>query len=150
MNRWTPPRSIRPIAIGIIRNGDRILVSLGYDEARDHHFYRPLGGAIEFGERAEEALRREFREDLRAELVNPRLIGVSENLFSYEGTPAHEIVFVFAAEFADASLYRQDELVFHETGWADKAAHWVTLEELANPDRPLYPVGLLELLSDSD
>ena len=143
------PRTIRPIAIGVIRNGDRILVSRGYDAERDQHFYRPLGGAIEFGERAEEALRREFQEELCAELVNPRLVGVSENRFTYRGELEHEIVFVFEADFADQGLYLRPELSFSEAGWGDRVATWIRLDEFS-ADAPLYPDGLLELLTGRD
>jgi ADP-ribose pyrophosphatase YjhB (NUDIX family) len=68
-------------------------------------FYRPLGGGIEFGETAEEALRRELREELDVELGTARLIGVLENLFRFRGVPGHEIVFVFDAVVADPGFY---------------------------------------------
>lgn len=45
-----PPDRIRPIAIGIFRRGDSILVELGQDPATGEHFCRPPGGEIEFGE----------------------------------------------------------------------------------------------------
>jgi hypothetical protein len=35
---------IRPLAICIFRDGDRILVGLGFDPTKQEQFYRPLGG----------------------------------------------------------------------------------------------------------
>ncbi|MEJ7705366.1 MAG: NUDIX domain-containing protein [Geodermatophilaceae bacterium] len=61
----------------------------------------PWGGGIEFGETAEEALRREFTEELGVALGVVRLLGVLENRFELAGVPGHEIVFVFTAEESD-------------------------------------------------
>jgi hypothetical protein len=42
---------IRVLAVGLIRQGDRILVFEGADPSKPGRFYRPLGGAVEVGER---------------------------------------------------------------------------------------------------
>lgn len=44
------PGVVRPVAICLIRKGDAILVLEGRDEVKGETFYRPLGGAVEFGE----------------------------------------------------------------------------------------------------
>ena len=53
---------IRPLAICLFSRGDQILVAEGFDPVKDETFYRPLGGAIEFGERAVQTLARELSE----------------------------------------------------------------------------------------
>lgn len=52
--------AIRPIAIGIFRRDEEILVGHAHDVLRGEHYCRPPGGGIEFGERAAETLRREI------------------------------------------------------------------------------------------
>ena len=37
---------IRPIAICLFRNANRILVSEGFDTIKQDYYYRPLGGGI--------------------------------------------------------------------------------------------------------
>jgi len=76
---------IPPISICVIRRGDEILVFEARDEKRDLTYYRPLGGGIEFGERSDDAVRRELYEEIGAELDELRLLTVIENLFELEG-----------------------------------------------------------------
>ena len=74
--------------------------------------WRPVGGSIEFGERAADALKREFAEELNQEIRDQRLLCVLENLYSHNDSPGHEIVFVFEAEFADAEAYKGEHYNF--------------------------------------
>ena len=139
---------IRPIAVGILRRDDAILVF----ESREHDsrgqiFYRPLGGSIEFGELGHEALARELREEIGAEIKNPRYLGLNENLFqSPDGQRAHEIVLVYEAELADETLYEKDEMLVVEDSGATFNAYWKPLAFFQRGEAPLYPNGLLELL----
>ena len=139
---------IRPIAIGIFRRDDRILVF----ESREHDsrgriFYRPLGGSIEFGEYGHQTLAREIREEIGAKVENVRYLGLNENLFrAPDGQRAHEIVLVYEADLVDKALYEKDEmLVTEDTGDTFKA-FWKSLAFFQRGEAPLYPNGLLELL----
>ena len=138
-------RRIRPIAIGVIWNNGSLLVEHGFDSVKQKHFFRPPGGAIEFGERAVDALRREFIEELGAELIEPKLVTVIENIFEYEAQPHHELVFVFEARFKDSRLYERAEFEIQEVS-VRTAASWKSLDELAGGARPLYPEGLVAVL----
>jgi ADP-ribose pyrophosphatase YjhB (NUDIX family) len=137
---------IRPLAIGIFRRDDRILVCEGYDLVKQQTFYRPLGGGIEFGERAADAVVRELREEIGAEMINPRYLGTLENLFTYDGKPGHEIVMVFAGELADPALYTCETVAGCEDNGGEFKAVWKPLADFAAGGAPLYPDGLLELL----
>ena len=135
---------IRTLAICGLRRGSRILVAQGFDSARGEGFLRPLGGTVEFGERAADAIRREVREELRAEITDPVQLGVLENVFTYEGQPGHEIVFVFDAQFSDPRLNQKDSLPIHEEGIWDGPARWVDVDGGLPFD--LFPDGLATLL----
>lgn len=136
---------IRPIAIGIFRRADHILVGFANDVVANERYCRPPGGGIEFGERAADALRRELQEEVRAEVGETRLLGVLENTFELEGIPKHEIIFVFEATFADPQVYDLPELRLHEPGW-EGTLQWVSLAECRAGAIALYPDGVLALL----
>jgi ADP-ribose pyrophosphatase YjhB (NUDIX family) len=141
--RWRPHATVRPIAIGIVRRGDEILVMAVRDDAGSVIGWRPLGGAIEFGERAADALKREFIEELGSAVEVEHPVAVLENLYSHHGAPGHEIVFVFDAAFADAGLYARDRFTFEDGGMANEA-EWVPLERFDMHGETLFPVGLIE------
>ena len=145
MNTLTSPRGIRSIAIGLIWKDKSLLVQHGLDPANGETFFRPPGGAIEFGERAAEALRREFREEFNAELSEPQLVTVVENLFEYDAQQHHEVVFIFEAQFTDHRLYERSEFTIQESNLRATAS-WKSLEEIASGAGPLYPDGLMAVL----
>lgn len=139
-------RKIRPLAIGLFRHDGQLLAVEARDPATGAQFCRPLGGEIEFGEAASEALAREVVEELGEGIRDVELLGVLENRFEYGGAPGHEVVFVFDCSFADPAVYRRLELnVGDEASGAERVARWYSIESLAAGDPPLYPVGLAEL-----
>jgi ADP-ribose pyrophosphatase YjhB (NUDIX family) len=138
--------SIRPKAVCVCRRGDSILVGDGYDTVKKQTFFGPPGGGIEFGETAAEAVRREMREELGAELDDVTLRGVLENVFTLEGEPGHDIVFVFEARLRDAALNDHEEITLTEGGQTS-TARWVPLLRFGPGGPPLYPSGLFELLT---
>jgi ADP-ribose pyrophosphatase YjhB (NUDIX family) len=138
---------IRPLALVVFRREDgRILVAPGFDKVKGQRFYRPLGGGIEFGERAEEAAHREIREELNADIDGLKLLGIFENIFTYLGQPGHELVWLYEARFLDPSFAARDVIVADEGG-AKFEVHWVDPEIFVHGEAPLYPDGMLELIT---
>lgn len=138
---------IAALALCVFRREDgALLVAYGYDTVKEQAFYRPLGGHIEFGERAAAAARREIKEELGAAVDGLRLLGVVENLFTFRGEPGHELVWLYDARLVDEALYEREVIVADEGG-SPFEAHWVALEDFVAGKVPLYPDGLLELLT---
>lgn len=143
---WRPPSRIRVLAVAIIREGDRVLVAEGTDPSTPGRFYRPLGGAVELGERADEALRRELREEIGAELAEIRYVETLENLFVFDGAPGHEYVRVYEARVADGAVYEADALIGHEDDGSAFDVVWLDLDRVRRGEVPLYPDGLIDML----
>ncbi len=117
---------IRVIALGLIRDDERIFISEGYDPVKQDTFYRALGGGVDFGETSLEALQREFQEEIQAELTNIRYLCCIENLFTFNGKPGHEIIQLYQCDFVDPKLYQIERTVFAE-GDRQKPALWVEI-----------------------
>jgi ADP-ribose pyrophosphatase YjhB (NUDIX family) len=133
----------------LIRRGDRILVERGRDEVKNETYYRLLGGTVEFGEKGAESVRRELLEELGAETEVGRLVATIENLFTYEGQPAHEICLVYECALRDQNLDRPDEWQAEERTPGGSVTHdveWRSLESFQRDGEILYPEGLLEVL----
>jgi len=137
---------IRPLAICVFRNRDRILVAVGYDPVKDETFYRPLGGGIEFGESSEETISREFQEEIGAQVSNQKYLGALENIFVFNGMPGHEIVLVYDGVLTESGLYEQAVIVGREANGEEVRAVWKDLDEFGAGKSILYPDGLLNLL----
>jgi 8-oxo-dGTP pyrophosphatase MutT (NUDIX family) len=138
-------RKPRVVALAWIRRPgtNEILVSNSRDELIGERFQRLFGGGVEFGERGDEALRREFDEELGVALGEARLAGVVENLFVFEGLPGHEVMLIYESGFADPLRYETD--VFRGIEDEPKIGVWRDLDH-PDPAVPLYPTGLLDTL----
>ena len=140
-------RDIRPIVICLFYHNGKILVFEGYDKVKDQAFYRPIGGAIEFGEYGEQALKREIREEIQAEIKDIKFLTMFENIFMYERKMGHEIVLVFDATLVDNILYGKTLIVQEDDENQTKFnAYWKSLEEIKQENRPLYPDGLYSFI----
>jgi len=137
---------IRPIAICVFCNNNRILVAEGYDAVKNEFFYRPLGGGIEFGEGSEDTIRRELREEINVEVGDLKYLGALENIFTFNAAQGHEIVMVYDGALTESGLYEQAVIVGKEANGDDIRAVWMSLYEFGKGKSILYPDGLLELL----
>ena len=138
---------IRPIALCIFRNKDRILVFEGYDTVKGETFYRSLGGGIEFGEKAEDTVRRELMEELNVQVGEVRYLGTLENIFTFNGNSYHEIVLIHDGALVDSGLYDQAVIVGEEANGEEIQAVWMGVDEFGEGKSILYPYGLLEMLA---
>ena len=141
------PGDIRPIAIAVFRDGDRLFVGEYYDPSTGEQFHRPLGGAIEFGEHGQETIIREVQEEMGVEIKDLTCLGTIENIFTFDGKPGHEIVLVYEARFVDSHLYDVESVRCRDDD-GEFVALWKPVDEFQSGRAILYPEGLLELLSE--
>ena len=141
--------AIRPKAICIIRNREKLLLEYSKWPTEKDIFYIPLGGQIKYGEYGEDTIRREIMEEIGAEIVDVHYLGTIENIFKAKDEIGHEIVFVYEAQFVDKSFYEKDVIEGLETEIEPPlpiVAYWKTLAEIDQERVPLYPDRLRDLL----
>ena len=141
---------IRPKALCVVRRAGKLLVFEGFDTVRRDHYYRPLGGAIEFGERSSAAAAREMAEELNAEVHNLQWLGMLESIFTLDGRPGHEIVMFYEADFVDESMYHRSPMWGQEDGGSPIKAVWMPMDYFKTGTGRLVPEGLLQLLEENE
>ena len=129
-------KEIRPIALGLAIKNNKLLVSEGLDKVKNETFYRCLGGGIEFLEKGKEALKREFLEEINVDIIVKDFLGISENIFTYQGKKAHELILFYSIEISDEN-YQEEYKVIDDHG--ETIAKWIDIEEFKNKNKILYP-----------
>ena len=131
---------IKVKAMAIFIAHGRMLVTPSYDSVKKQPYNRLLGGHVEFGERADETLRREMQEELAADIEVLDRLEVVENVFTYEGRDYHEIVFIHHARFLDDAVTRRQDLRNLEADH-EEIFRWLPVEDVLGGDVPLYPAA---------
>ena len=140
MNKF---KEIRPIVLGLAIKDNKLLVSEGFDNVKKQTFYRCLGGGIEFLEKSTDALKREFKEEINIDIVIKDFLGISENIFTYEGKTAHELGFYYNINILDKD-YKEEYVVTDDNG--ESKAVWIDINEFKNGNKILYPKELFKYI----
>ena len=107
----------------------------------DAEFYNMVGGRIQMGESSEDAIRREFKEELGIEDFSGRLMYVAENFFDWREHYVQELLFIYRVELDEKYF----EMLNHFKIIDSKCeyTYWFDKEELK--DLVLRPKLILEL-----
>ncbi|USZ67766.1 NUDIX domain-containing protein [Halorussus salilacus] len=140
-------RHVRVSARGVVRRGEELLVERGRDPATGDSFYSLLGGGVRFGEHTEDALRREFDEELGVTLERVSSLGTYEEVFAVDGETRHEVWRVYEADIAESWPYEVDEFEGNEPE-RDEVVEcvWKPPSAFADGGETLYPEGLVSEL----
>jgi len=139
----------RAVALGIVLHDGAILMEKLYGE-HEHGtgtFYRPPGGGIEYMEHSRDAVVREMREELDAEVEVLEYLGCVENVLGTKEDGLHELLQLYRVRFLDGSLYARDDLRILDNGITDNPAVWVPMADFPQLAQQLYPLGIAELLT---
>lgn len=137
-------KEIRPIVLGIIKKENKILVSKGYDKIKNETFYRCIGGGIEFLETSNDALKREFKEELNIDIEVGEFLGISENIFTYNGKNAHELILFYNATIKDSDFKEKYHIIDDNT---ETDAIWVDVDKFISKELKIYPEQMFKYLA---
>ena len=136
-------KEIRPVVLGIAIKNGKILVSEGYDKVKKQTFYRCLGGGIEFLETSQEALKREYKEELGIDIIVEEFCGISENIFTYQGKNAHELILFYNIKIQDKDV-REKYYIIDDNCESD--AYWIDVNEFKNNKKIIYPEQIFKYI----
>lgn len=126
---------VRAIALALLRHPERpaVFVDQGTRPGTGEVYHRLAGGGIEHGELARDTVARELAEEYGLQVRVGRRRAVVENIFTFDGHLAHQIVFVFDAELCDPADAQFERLTCRDT---DNVGVWRPIDETRVP---LYP-----------
>ena len=136
-------KEIRPIVLGIVKKDNKILVSEGYDKIKKETFYRSIGGGIEFLENSKDALKREFKEELNIDINVEEFLGISENIFTYNGRNAHELILFYNVGINDYD-YKEKYHIIDDNCETD--AMWIDIDKFVKGELKIYPEEIFKYL----
>ena len=140
--------SIRVVARGVLIHQGHVLACEGLHPIDGRLQYLLVGGGIEYGERAADAVAREFREEIGREVVVERLLDVIENIFMVGSQVGHDVVFVYAVVFAPGHEPPDLEAIdARESDGSRYLARWLPVEDVAAGVHRIYPDELPERLT---
>jgi mutator protein MutT len=146
---WRPISKLRGKVIGLATNHGKLLVCEVLDDDQNLKGWCPLGGGIEFGEKAEDALRREIREELQCDI---KIIGdpiLCENIFQHHGQIGHELIIAFPMALDNKEVYSKNRFQIHENKGSTHWVEWIPLENFKLGKAVLFPGALLDKLDHS-
>lgn len=130
---------------GIAIDGDHILLHR-FDQ---DDFWTFPGGRVELGETGQEALVRELKEELNANIEIFRLLWLVENFFEYSCQQYHEIAFYYLMQFPGDSPYLTKNKSFFGIEEDNKLEfRWFVNDFEVLKDLPLLPSFLQKSLSN--
>ena len=130
MDKYT---EIRPIALGLAIKNNKLLVEEKFDKVKNQTFYRCLGGG----------LKREFKEEINTDIVVKDFLGISENIFTFNGKNAHELILFYSIDIADSD-YKDEYNIIDRGG--EFSAKWIDIDDFKNKSKILYPEEVFKYL----
>jgi len=135
--------AVRAVAVALLADRGRMLVTELPDPTTGRTAYRPPGGEIAFGERGHEAVRRTMRDEFGIQLTEVRPMATLESIHRFAGRDAHELVLVYEVATADPQVWSQSRLRGRR---GDVTAIWAPVDMFRRNEAQLLPDGLLPLL----
>jgi 8-oxo-dGTP pyrophosphatase MutT (NUDIX family) len=136
------------------KTGDlELLATPGFDHQKQTPFFRLIGGHVEMGETAADAVLREIKEELGINMTIAKPLGWLENIFTYNGGVGHELIALFETRFTSPNDI-QDAYHFTEHNQDGTirtyTAAWVNIAAARQSSTPIYPLLANSYIQEKD
>ncbi len=75
-------------------------------------------------------------EEINIDITVKDFLGISENIFTYQGKKAHELILFYSIDISDEN-YKEEYKVIDDHG--ETIAKWIDIDEFKNKNKILYP-----------
>ena len=127
----------------LIRDGKALL-----QKPTDDDGYAIIGGHVAFGETTAEALAREYKEEIGADIKVERLFMVNESFFPWDSRPCQQINLYYLVSLKDETQIPLDGTfkALDELGneHIELDMCWIPLEDV--PNKKIYPLQVKEYI----
>ena len=82
-------------------------------------------------------------EEINIDITVKDFLGISENIFTYQGKKAHELILFYSIDISDEN-YKEEYKVIDDHG--ETIAKWIDIEEFKNKNKILYPEEVFKYL----
>ena len=137
---------IQSVSLGLICREEKILCYHVKDKISKDIFFRLIGGHIDFGESADLALEREFKEEVNQDIKIIEKLDVFENIYFYNGNNCHEFVSLFLVDFLDPDMYKINCIKGSEGPDRTYEANWYHVNDFKKGEKTLYPPRILNYI----
>jgi 8-oxo-dGTP diphosphatase len=129
----------RPVVVvaGIIRKDDFLLIAQRKDDANEAGKWEFPGGKIEYGERPEDSLKREIKEELGIDIEVGEFFTMNSHIYNFRGKNIHIILLAYFAVWVSGEVELID----------CKDAKWIQKKELKNYEFAAADIPFVEKLS---
>ena len=100
---------------------------------------------VEFLENSKEDLKREFKEELNIDINVGEFLGISENIFTYNGKNAHELILFYNVDINDSD-YKEKYHITDDNCETD--ATWINIDKFINKELKIYPEEVFKYLNN--
>ncbi|MCK9379001.1 MAG: NUDIX domain-containing protein [Candidatus Moranbacteria bacterium] len=129
----------RPSAYAIIKKGDEIVMLRNKGNGK---LWLP-GGGIEIGEKIEDGLKREIREEIGIDVEVGRFLLMKENFFYYQPLDEayHAFLFFYQCEYISGELKKESDDL------ESKNPQWVKIQDIKKEDLSDMKDDIFKLLN---
>ncbi|WP_066869152.1 NUDIX hydrolase [Clostridium mediterraneense] len=120
-----------------------IIIEDGYiflERKEKDDFWSIPGGRVEFMEKTEDTIIREYKEEIDADIKVLRQLWIAEDFFKYENNQYHEIGFYYLVELLSKQFRDKEREYIGKEGKEDLIYKWFKLSEIEKTN--IYPVFL--------
>lgn len=109
-------------------------------------FWNLVGGRVKTGETTIQAIKREIKEELNTDIIDAKLILISENFFKFNENNGHEMLFVYKITLdKNSEILKCEE--FRGQDRKDATYRWIDKQDIKN--HKCLPKLIYELVKEN-